>query len=111
MVCTLFSIIVNKNYEHMKVTTSAIEELSKVLVQTENPKAGIRVFAQEGCCGPGLQMSIAENLATGDTMRTIDGVNFFIDERAEGMLEGVTIDFGPAGFSLHGFKDNGCGCC
>ena len=95
----------------MKVTTSAIEELSKVLAQTENPQAGIRLFAQDGCCGPGLQMTLAENIASGDTMRTIDEVNFFIDEKAEEMLEGVTIDFGPNGFRLEGFKRNGGGCC
>ena len=95
----------------MKVTPIAIEELSKVLAQTENPQAGVRVFAQDGCCGPGLQMSIVENMATGDQMRTIDEVNFFIDEKAEEMLDGVTIDFGPGGFSLHGFKRNGGGCC
>ena len=95
----------------MKVTTSAIEELSKVLAQSENPQAGIRVFAQDGCCGPGLQMSIAESMTTGDKMRTIDDVNFFIDEKASAMLEGVTIDFGPNGFRLEGFKRNGGGCC
>ncbi len=95
----------------MKVTPSAVEELSKVLAETDNPQAGIRVFAQQGCCGPALQMSIAENITAGDKMLTIDHVNFFIDEKAEKMLEGVTIDFGPNGFRLQGFKPNGGGCC
>ena len=95
----------------MKVTTSAIEELSKVLAETDNPQAGIRVFAQQGCCGPGLQMSLEENISAGDKMLTIDNVNFFVEEQAETMLEGVTIDFGPNGFRLEGFKRNGGGCC
>ncbi len=95
----------------MKVTPSAIEELSKVLTQLENPQAGIRVFAQEGCCGPGLQMSLADTIATGDKLRTIDNVNFFIDEKAEEMLEGVTIDYGSDGFKLDGLKRKSGGCC
>ena len=95
----------------MKVTPIAIEELSKVLTETENPQAGIRVFAQEGCCGPGLQMSLAEKIETGDKMVTIDNVHFFVDQKAEEMLQGVTIDFGPSGFRLHGLKRNGGGCC
>ena len=94
----------------MKVTPSAIEELSKVLVQLDNPQAGIRVFAQDGCCGPGLQMSLADTITTGDKLLTIDNVNFFIDEKAAEMIEGVTIDFGPSGFRLLGFKREG-GCC
>ncbi len=94
----------------MKVTPSAIEELSKVLSQTENPQAGIRVFAQDGCCGPGLQMSVAENVPAGDKVVSVDNVNFFIEEKAEDMLTEVTIDFGPQGFRLEGLKRNG-GCC
>ncbi len=94
----------------MKVTPIAIEELSKVLAETNNPQAGIRVFAQQGCCGPGLQMSLEENISVGDKMVTIDNVNFFVEEQAESMLEGVTVDYGPQGFRLQGMKRSG-GCC
>jgi len=94
----------------MKVTPSAIEEMSKVLTQTENPQAGIRIFTQAGCCGPGLQMTVAENVPVGDKVVSVDHVNFFIEEKAEEMLTGVTIDFGPHGFRLDGLKRNG-GCC
>ncbi len=94
----------------MKVTPSAIEELSRVLTQIENPQAGIRVFAQDGCCGPGLQMTLADNLPPGDKVVSVQNVNFFIEEKADPMLEGVTIDFGPQGFRLDGLKRSG-GCC
>ncbi len=94
----------------MKVTPSAIEALSKVLTQNENPKAGIRVFAQDGCCGPGLQMSVADDVSSGDKVVTVENVNFFVEEGAEPMLEGVTIDFGPQGFRLEGLERSG-GCC
>lgn len=94
----------------MKVTPAALEELSKVLTQTDNPKAGIRVFAQDGCCGPGLQMSIAENVLPGDKMVSVENVNFYIEGKAEEMLNGVTIDFSNHGFRLEGLKRSG-GCC
>lgn len=94
----------------MKVTPIAIEELSKILTETENPEAGVRVFAQDGCCGPGLQMSLEEKIGADDKMLTIENVNFFVEAQAETMLEGVTLDYGPQGFRLEGLKRPG-GCC
>jgi Fe-S cluster assembly iron-binding protein IscA len=94
----------------MKVTSAALEALSEVLSQTENPQAGIRIFAQDGCCGPGLQMAIAENILPNDKLISVDPVNFFVEEKAGEMLEGVTIDFGERGFRLDGLKRSG-GCC
>jgi len=94
----------------MKVTEKAIEELSKALEKVENPASGIRVFSEQGCCGPGIQMVIAERASAGDKEIVIDNVNFFVDKEAENMLEGVTMDFGPNGFKLEGLKRNGS-CC
>ncbi len=95
----------------MKVTPPAIEELSKALRQTGDPQAGIRLFTQEGCCGPGLQMSVAPALSEGESLVAIENVNFFIQDKALEMLTGVTIDFGSQGFRLEGLKrPGGCGC-
>ncbi len=94
----------------MKVTKEALNEFSKVLTQTDNPQAGIRVFSEAGCCGPGLQLSVAGQMPPGDKLVSIDEVNFFVEEKAEEMLKGVTIDFGERGFRLEGFNKPG-GCC
>ena len=94
----------------MKVTEKAIEELSKALGQVENPASGIRVFSEQGCCGPGIQMVIADRASEGDKEMVIDNVNFFVDKEAEKMLEGVIMDFGANGFKLEGLKRNG-NCC
>lgn len=94
----------------MKVTQKAIEELSKALEKVENPASGIRVFSEQGCCGPGIQMVIADRASAGDKEIVIDNVNFFVDKEAENMLEGVTMDFGANGFKLEGLKRNGS-CC
>ena len=93
----------------MNATPQALDELKKVIDSEESPTAGVRIFAQQGCCGPALQMSIAEKPSVGDLQQTIDSVNFFIDDKAREMLAGVTIDFGPDGFRLEGLKrSNGC---
>lgn len=95
----------------MKATSIAIEELKKVLKTEDNPLAGIRISAGQGCCGPSLQMSVSEKIPTGDELLTIDEVNFFVAVNATEMLEGVTLDYGPSGFKLDGIKRNGGGCC
>jgi len=94
----------------MKVTPIALMELKKILDSEESPLAGIRIFAQQGCCGPALQMSVTQLASHGDKVVSLDSVNFFVDPMAEEMLEGVAIDFGPAGFKLEGMKRN-AGCC
>ena len=94
----------------MKVTQKALEELSKALENGGSPLSGIRISLQEGCCGTGIQMVIADKASAGDKEIVINKVNFFVDEAAEKMLEGVTMDFGPNGFKLEGLKRNG-NCC
>ena len=94
----------------MNVSSIAIEELNKVLKQAENPQAGIRIFTQQGCCGPGIQMVHADQASQGDKVISIENINFFIEDKAEKMLEGVTLDYGDNGFRLEGLKSGG-GCC
>lgn len=95
----------------MNATPKAIDELKKALENEQNPMRGIRIFTQQGCCGPSLQMSVAENATTGDKVITIEEVNFFIAAPAAEMLESVTIDYGPNGFRLDGMQRSAGGCC
>ncbi|MEI6048657.1 MAG: iron-sulfur cluster biosynthesis family protein [Bacteroidota bacterium] len=94
----------------MNATPQALDQLKKALNSEENPLAGIRVSAQQGCCGPALQMAVTEKASTGDNLITIESVNFFIFPQAEELIEGVTVDYGPDGFKLLGMKKSG-GCC
>jgi len=94
----------------MNATPQALDQLKKTLNSEENPLAGIRISTQQGCCGPALQMAVTEKASTGDKVITIDSVNFFISSQAEGMIEGVTVDYGSDGFKLNGMKKSG-GCC
>jgi len=94
----------------MNATPQALEELKKTLKTEENPMTGVRIFTQQGCCGPALQMSVVEKPLAGDLQLAIDSVNFFIEEPAVDMLTGVTLDFSSTGFKLNGMKKSG-GCC
>ena len=94
----------------MNATPQALEELKKTLKTEENPMTGVRIFTQQGCCGPALQMSVVEKPMTGDLQLAIDSVNFFIEEPAVDMLTGVTLDHSSTGFKLNGMKKSG-GCC
>jgi len=94
----------------MNATPQALEELKKTLKTEENPMTGVRIFTQQGCCGPALQMSVVEKPMTGDLQLAIDSVNFFIEEPAVDMLTGVTLDYSSTGFKLNGMKKSG-GCC
>ena len=94
----------------MNATPQALEALKNSLKTEENPMTGVRIFTQQGCCGPSLQMSVVEKPLTGDLQLQIDSVNFFIEEPAVDMLAGVTLDYGTNGFKLNGMKRSG-GCC
>lgn len=94
----------------MNATPQALEALKNALKTEENPQTGVRIFTQQDCCGPSLQMSVVEKPFTGDLQLAIDSVNFFIEEPAIDMLAGVTLDYGNNGFKLNGMKRSG-GCC
>jgi Fe-S cluster assembly iron-binding protein IscA len=96
----------------MNASPKALEELKKVLNSEEVPAAGIRIFTQQGCCGPAVQMSVVEKPSSGDLQLSIDSVNFFIEESARDTMTEVTIDYGSNGFILNGMKrSGGGGCC
>lgn len=97
----------------MKITEPASNELKTVLKNVDNPNSGIRIFATEGsCCGPSIQMDIAEKIGLGETAVNISGINFFIDNTLEEKLLTVTLNFNDGMFSLDGLKQDGdCNSC
>ncbi len=94
----------------MKVTDNAIKQFKSAIEQYNTPGSGIRLFAESGCCGPAIQMNIVNHLSVGDKIVTINGVDFFVESKAEQMLTGVTIDFRDKNFKFDGIKKTG-GCC
>ena len=94
----------------MNITPIAIEELKKLINNSETPVAGIRFFSQQGCCGPALHMSLVEKPCEGDKEITIDSLKLLIENSAKEMIQEVTLDYGQNGFKLEGMKKNS-GCC
>jgi Fe-S cluster assembly iron-binding protein IscA len=94
----------------MKVTDKAIEQFETAIKQFDSPIAGIRVFAGSGCCGPAVELSLVEKAATGDVVINIQGIDFFIEGKAEEMMKDVSIDFRDNGFRMDGIQGGG-GCC
>ena len=82
----------------MNFTDNALNQFKKLIDQSENPKAGIRFYAVQGCCSPSLQMSVEENPAPDDSVIQMSGVNIFITPDAEKMLSEITLDYTGEGF-------------
>ena len=95
----------------MKITEQAANELKKILSDFNKPGAGIHFYNAQGCCGPSIQMDVAPHVGSGETVISLDGIDFFISGDLLSKLADVTIDFGWNGFRLNGLKKTSSGCC
>lgn len=95
----------------MKVTEEAQIELKKALDSFNKPGAGIHIFSTQGCCGPSIQMDIATQVEEGETVISLEGIDFFVPKELLLQLENVTIEYGRNGFRLNGLQKSGGGCC
>ena len=101
----------------MIVTSEAVEKLKEVLEENGESQASLRVIAVPGETG-GVQymMSMERESQQGDTVMTLDGLSFLVDEDSAPFLEEATIDymedFPRAGFVISNpqFASGGCGC-
>ena len=96
----------------MNFTKNALNQFKKLIDESENPKAGIRFYAVQGCCSPSLQMGVEENPAPDDSVIQMSGVDIFVTPDAEKILSNITIDYNEDGFrtveSLTDTKTKGC---
>ena len=94
----------------MNVTKQAQEELLKALKKFDKPGAGIHIFNGPGCCGPAVQMDLAEHAGNDETVIEKDGIDFFVANELLPEAADIIIGFGEKGFTLTGLKKSG-GCC
>lgn len=94
----------------MKLSAKAKEELSKVLETFNNESKGVRIYGTQGCCGPSVQMDVANAPQTGETATNIDGIDFYIENSLIETLSEVTLDHNGFGFLMKGLKKSGS-CC
>ena len=95
----------------MNITEQAASELKKVLDEFNKPGSGIHVFSTQGCCGPSIQMDVATHIGNGETVISLEGIDFFVANDLMPKLAEVTIEFGSNGFRLSGLKKASSGCC
>ena len=96
--------------QSFKVSAQAAEQFKEIIASLEERPAGVRIYSGGGCCGPSVQMELAEAIRPGEIQVDVEGVPFFIAPDFLPELSMVTIDFTEGGFRLLGFKRSE-GCC
>ncbi|HRC62212.1 MAG: iron-sulfur cluster assembly accessory protein [Dehalococcoidia bacterium] len=104
----------------MTVTESAAERLLAITAEhgiTE--EQGLRLFTRGGgcaCSGPSFGMAI-DNAESGDSVFTLSGIRFIVDDVSADSLEGASIDWVDdvmrSGFTIeapNAQTGGGCGC-
>lgn len=94
----------------MHVTENAANELRKILAEYNKEGVGVRIFSIQGCCGPSIQLDIAPQPGSDDTIVSIGNIDFFIEKGLVPTLSTVTLDYSSNGFRLNGLVGSG-GCC
>ncbi len=92
----------------MNISNEAIEALKYQLTPEQRKFKVIRFFAEQGCCGPSIQMAITEDKLGTDENFTKDDIQFSIDPEVKEILQNVTLVFSGKGFRLEGFQSTGC---
>jgi len=95
----------------MNITDQAQVELKKALNGFNKQGSGIHIYNIQGCCGPSIQMDIVTHVGTGETVISLEGIDFYVSNDLLPKLAEVTIEFGSNGFRLTGLKKAGSGCC
>ena len=94
----------------MKVTEKASAQLKKLMKESELPVSAVRLTATKGCCGPAIQVSLAEKANYCDFCINIGDVDFFIEPEANELILRATIDYRDEQFTFEGLKKSGS-CC
>lgn len=79
----------------VQVTDAAIVELKNQLnsLKVKEEDAMIRLYMSAGWGGPQLQLALEESALDNDSTIKQGGVTFLVNERDQGYLSGITIDF------------------
>lgn len=92
----------------MNISENAVSKLKDLIIESENPLVGVRVFTIQSCCGPSIQMSLIDKIVDGDTIISINGVDFHVEPNAMPVLKTISIDFKDDQFVLEGAENHGC---
>ena len=75
-------------------TESAINAVKGFIDKSDKAIAGLRIRVEGGgCSGFQYALNLEESSAEGDYVEEILGLNVFIDEQSQSLLNDVTVDF------------------
>jgi Fe-S cluster assembly iron-binding protein IscA len=92
----------------MKISNEAIEALKSHLPAEQLKNKFIRFYAAQGCCGPSVQIEIADEKPETDEMFIEDDVQFSVDYQVKDLLQNATLLFTGKGFRLDGIESDCC---
>ena len=100
----------------LKLTSSAVEQVKKLLSRDDRSGHGLRVSVTDGgCSGHSYKLDFDKERKTGDTVLDQSGVTIFVDSASAPLLQGMIIDY-ESGLYGGGFKFSNpnatatCGC-
>jgi len=100
----------------VKVTSSAVRKVKKLLAERGTPELGLRLAVRGGgCSGLSYFMDFAERPEATDEVLDFEGLSVFVDPKSSVVLDEVELDYGE-GITNHGFQfrnpkaKTSCGC-
>lgn len=90
----------------ISLTDQAVSQLKTLMQQQELDEVGLRVFVTPGgCSGFNYGMQFEDTTLEGDEVKSIDGIQLYVDEFSAQYLEGAEIDYVDelmgGGFTVH----------
>jgi iron-sulfur cluster assembly accessory protein len=85
------------------LTAQAADAVRSALSRAEQPVEGLRIMVDAGgCAGFKYMMGLEKAAKDGDAVIETQGVKLFIDEKSQGLVSGMTVDF-VTGLESSGF--------
>ena len=85
------------------LTAQAAEAVKSALSRAAEPASGLRIMVDAGgCAGFKYMMGLETGAKDGDAVIETHGVTLFVDEKSQGLVGGMTVDF-VTGLESSGF--------
>jgi iron-sulfur cluster assembly protein len=85
------------------LTAQAAEAVKSALSRAAEPARGLRIMVDAGgCAGFKYMMGLETDAKDGDAVIETHGVTLFVDEKSQGLVGGMTVDF-VSGLESSGF--------
>lgn len=98
----------------IQLTTSAVEEVKRMVERENRPQAGLRLGIKGGgCSGYSYSIDLDDQQKQGDKVFQADGIKVYVDGKSYFLLNGSVLDYtkGTMGASFTFTNPNAKGSC